>query len=178
MQGSIWHWGSKGPPTLQRSLHRWRASHTNLLISRSCLLGNTQILKPCSEILRFGSRAQLLRLLQGQGGCVGRGEGTAGEKAYVVHSQGGLVGSTLFLADVRNQVLFTCCLACSCCWQQEECTGAGEVGQGCICQSGKVQRRGFCQLQAMSGEWVRLSMLGCWYDPGALGCMKERKAGG
>lgn len=51
---------------------------------------------------------------------MGRGEGTAGEKAYVVHSQGGLVGSTLFLADVRNQVLFTCCLACSCCWQQEE----------------------------------------------------------
>jgi len=51
---------------------------------------------------------------------VGWGEGTAGEKACVVDSRGGWWAVLLFFADVKNQVLFPCCLACHCCWQQEE----------------------------------------------------------
>lgn len=53
--------------------------------------------------------------------------------------------------------------------------GAGEVGQGCICARMEKFRGGFCQLWGMSGDRVRLTMLG-WYDPGARGRQVGSKA--
>lgn len=48
------------------------------------------------------------------------GKSTAVGKTCVAESQGAWWALLLFFADVKSQVLFTCYLAYSCCWQQEE----------------------------------------------------------
>ena len=106
------------------------------------------------------------------------GEGTAVGKAYLVDFPGRLVvsapglGFFFFFADVKCQVVFTCCLACSCCWQQEKRVWWAWTGLVPCARMGKFREWGWvCQVWAMWSKWVRLTMLG-QYDPAVLACRR------
>lgn len=103
---------------------------------------------------------------------MGSGEGTAVGKTYLVDLSGGLVVSApvfLQMSSVRcySHAAWLVVVAGS------KRKGCGEVGQGCfpVPEWKSSGDGGVCQVWAMWGKWVRLTMLG-QYDPVALACRR------